>query len=306
MIVDCHCHAGKGDGLTGPWDTAAPLRGYLRRAGAAGIERTVLFAAFHSDYRVANREVARIVRSRPDRFLGFAFVNPARDRGRVGALVREAVEEHGFRGIKVHRYDARITREVCEAARAYALPVLYDVMGEVSAVELLAGEYPDVRFIIPHLGSFADDWRAQLAMIDHLVRHPNVYTDTSGIRRFDLLAMAARRAGAGKILFGSDGPWLHPGLELAKVRALGLPPAEEELVLSGNLLRLLSPAAGEVRRAALVVAAGGWGTREWTGRRPPGAPPPAPSPPSPPARPPALWAAQEEGGDPWAARPFAV
>ena len=23
-VIDCHCHAGEGDGLTGPWDTRAP------------------------------------------------------------------------------------------------------------------------------------------------------------------------------------------------------------------------------------------------------------------------------------------
>jgi predicted TIM-barrel fold metal-dependent hydrolase len=239
MIIDCHCHAGKGDGLTGPWDTNAPLRDFLRWSSAAGIDRTVLFAAFHSDYAIANRAVARIVATRPDRFFGFAFLHPQRDRGRVAEMVREAVMEHGFVGIKVHRYDARITREICEAARAWRLPVLYDVMGEVSAVELLATEYPDVAFIIPHLGSFADDWRAQLALIDPLVRHPNVFADTSGVRRFDLLARALRRAGAGKFLFGSDGPWLHPGVELAKVRALELSPEEEALVLGGNLLRLI-------------------------------------------------------------------
>lgn len=240
MIVDCHCHAGKGDGLTGPWDTAAPLEGYLRRAARAGIDRTVLFSVFHSDYAVANRQVARIVASRPDRFYGFVFVHPARDRGRVHALVKEAVEGYGFVGIKVHRYDGRITREICEAARLFALPVLYDVMGEVSVAELLAAEYPDVLFIIPHLGSFGDDWRAQLALIDHLVRHPNIFADTAGIRRFDLLAEAVRRAGARKLLFGSDGPWLHPGLELAKVRALGLSPSEERLVLEGNFHRLIA------------------------------------------------------------------
>ena len=107
-------------------------------------------------------------------------------------------------------------------------------------VELLATEYPSVSFVIPHLGSFADDWRAQLALIDHLVRHPNVYTDTSGVRRFDLLEMAARRAGARKILFGTDGPWLHPGVELAKVRALHLPAADESQILAGTILRLMS------------------------------------------------------------------
>lgn len=240
MIIDSHCHCGKGDGLTGPWDTAADLTDYLRRAQAAGISRTVLFAAFHSDYRFANRQVAKVVLSQPDRFYGFAFVHPERDRGRVGSMVQEAVERFGFCGIKIHRYDARITREICELARAYRLPVLYDVMGEVSVVELIATEYPDVNFIIPHLGSFADDWRAQLALIDHLVRHPNVFTDTAGIRRFDLLVQAVNRAGAAKVLFGTDGPWLHPGVELAKVRLLGLSPENERLVLGANFLRLTS------------------------------------------------------------------
>lgn len=247
MIIDCHCHAGKGDGLTGPWDTEAPLQKYLLRAARAGINRTVLFAAFHSDYSVANREVARIVNSRPGRFYGFAFINAARDRGRVQPMIDEAVSRYGFVGIKVHRNDSRITREVCESARAFSLPVIYDVVGEVSVVQLLAEEYPDVSFIIPHLGSFADDWRAQLALIDHLVRHPNVFADTSGVRRFDLLEEAVQRAGANKILFGTDGPWLHPAVELAKVKVLNLSPADESLVLGGNFLRLIAPAFQHVR-----------------------------------------------------------
>ena len=221
MIIDCHCHAGHGDGLTGPWDTAAPLDKYLRRAAQAGIDRTVLFAAFHSDYAVANREVARIV-AQPTRPLLRLRLRPpgARPRPRPGAGAG------GGRALRLRRHQGAPPRrpdhprDLRGRARASHLPVLYDVMGEVSVVELLAQEYPDVAFIIPHLGSFADDWRAQLALIDHLVRHPNVYTDTSGVRRFDLLEQAVRRAGARKILFGSDGPWLHPAVELAKMRAL--------------------------------------------------------------------------------------
>jgi uncharacterized protein len=240
MIIDSHCHAGKGDGLTGPWDTSAKLDHYLRRASRAGIVRTVLLPAFHTNYREANRQIAAIVASSPRRFYGYAMVHPERDAGRIAMMVREAVEGYGFCGIKVHRHDARITREICEVARAYALPILYDVMGETSVVELLAMEYPDVNFIIPHLGSFADDWRAHMVLIDQLVRHVNIYTDTAGIRRFDFLVEAVRRAGPGKVLHGSDGPWLHPGLELAKVQMLGLPQADEELVLGGNFLRLIS------------------------------------------------------------------
>ncbi len=240
MIIDSHCHAGHGDGLTGPWDTHAPLSTYLHRAQQIGISRTVIFAALHSDYTAANHEVAQIVMSHPNRFYGFAFVHAANERGRILTMIKTAVRQYGFVGIKVHRHDAPISREICEAARVFSLPVLYDVMGEVSVCELLAQEYPDVNFIIPHLGSFSDDWQAQLALIDHLVRHPNIYTDTAGVRRFDLLEQAVQRAGAQKILFGSDGPWLHPAVELAKIRALRLPPAQEALVLGRNFLRLIN------------------------------------------------------------------
>jgi hypothetical protein len=50
--------------------------------------------------------------------------------------------------------------------------------------------------------------------------------------------MAYERAGAHKILFGSDGPWLHPGVELAKILYLKASPQDQALMLSGNFLRL--------------------------------------------------------------------
>lgn len=239
LIIDSHCHAGPGDGLTGPWDSDAGIALYLRRARKAGIDRTVLLAPFHSDYAVANEGVAKMVAQGRGRFYGLVFVHAQRDRGRIHRMVRHAVQHLGFVGIKLHRHDARISGEVCDAARAFRLPVLYDVMGEVAVAELLARQYPDVDFILPHLGSFADDWSAQLALIDHLVRHPNIYTDTAGVRRFDLLQQVVCRAGAHKVLFGSDGPWLHPGVELAKIRALELPPRQEALILGQNFLRLI-------------------------------------------------------------------
>jgi hypothetical protein len=56
----------------------------------------------------------------------------------------------------------RITREICEVARGLRIPVLY-VMAEVSAAELLATEYPDVNFIIPHR-SFGDNRAPSVAL----------------------------------------------------------------------------------------------------------------------------------------------
>jgi uncharacterized protein len=239
MIIDCHCHAGRGDRMTAPWNTDAPIEPYLRRARAAGIDRTVVFAPFHSDYAVANAEVARIVARYPRRLIGFAFVHARNDAGRIFDMVQRAVTRYGFRGIKVHGYDALPTREVCDVAQAFRLPLLVDVIDQASVIEMLAPQYRSVNFIVAHLGSFRDDWKAQQQVVDQLVRHPNVYTDTSGVRRFDYIVEAVRRAGPHKVLFGSDGPWLHPGVELHKVRLLHMPPAAEMLVLGANAMRLL-------------------------------------------------------------------
>jgi len=242
VIVDCHCHAGPGDGFSGPWDTTARLGPYLARASRAGIDRTTIFAAFHSDYRKANDLVGRLIRRRPDRFFGFVFVHAEASRNQVRPFVSDLVARYGFCGLKVHRRHARITREIAEVASDLQLPVIYDVMGEVAPVELLAREFPRVAFILPHLGSFGDDWAAQMACTDLLVRVPNVYADTAGVRYFDHLEQAVRRAGPAKILFGSDGPWLHPALELDKIRQLRLAHADEALLLGGNFLRLTSAA----------------------------------------------------------------
>ena len=239
LIIDAHCHYGPGDGLTGPWDTRASLRQYIKRAEEAGISRTIIFAAFHSNFHYANDLVARKVEESPDQFWGFAFINPVKNKGQVRSMLRKAVFQQGLSGIKVHRAHGAITREICEEAQNLNLPVLYDVMGEVHTVELIAREYPGVNFIIPHLGSFADDWKAQLAFIPLLERHANVFTDSSGVKRFDLLEMAVKRAGAHKVIFGSDGPWLHPAVELEKIYALKLPIHDLKKILGGNILRLI-------------------------------------------------------------------
>jgi len=265
LIIDCHCHAGRGDRLTAPWNTIAPLKSYFRRARAAGISKTVVIPAFHSNYAQANEELGRIVARNPDRLIGFAFVHAHRDAGRIRQMVGRAVRKWGFRGIKVHGFDAMPTREACDTARAFHLPMLVDVVSRPEVIDMFAPQYPDIDFIIPHLGSFTDDWKAHQQVIYQIARYPNVYADTSAVRQFDYLVQAIRRAGPRKLLFGSDGPWTHPGLELHKIRLLGLPKNQERLVLGGNIRRLLresrivtSPAnvtrRGEESREAVALA----------------------------------------------------
>lgn len=249
-LVDCHCHAGHGDGLSHPSESFADIGPYCRRAEAAGITHTVLFAALGTDYTAVNREVARIVAEGRGRFAGFVFLNPVGDRGQVRQIVEMAVSQWGFRGIKVHWRNGRLTQEIVETAAAFQLPVLYDPLGELATVEVAARQYPKVPFIIPHLGTFGDDWGQQVAMIDKLRRFPNLFVDSSGVRYFDLLVDVIKWAGPDKLLFGSDGPFLHPGVELAKIRLLNLQPDAFDMVTRRNILRLLGPARGRLKPVA--------------------------------------------------------
>jgi len=251
-IIDCHCHAGKGDRMTAPWNTVAPIKGYLRRARAAGIAKTVVVSVFHSDYDKANAELARLVARHPDRLIGFVFVHATRDAGRIFRKVECAVRKWCFRGIKIHGFESMPTREVCETARAFRLPIFVDVVSRPEVIDMLAPQYPDVNFIVAHLGSYTDDWRAHQQVVYQIARYPNVYGDTSAVRRFDYVVEAIKRAGPRKLMFGSDGPWIHPGVELYKVRLLGLPKEQETLVLGGNILRLMRQA--RVGEAAAQVA----------------------------------------------------
>jgi len=239
LIIDSHCHVGKGDGLSGPWDTNASFSKYIEWADDYQISKTVFFSVFHSNYAIANLNVARIVSLNPNRFYGFACINAINDANRVFSLIKIAVQKYHFCGIKVHRYDSRISREICEAARYFSLPVLYDIMGEVSQVYMLSQEYPEVNFIIPHLGTFSDDWKVQKSFIAPLTFCQNIFTDFSGVKRFDLLKESIERAGTNKILFGSDGPWLHPGVELEKIFALNLKEKDLRQILSENFLQLI-------------------------------------------------------------------
>ncbi len=239
MVIDIHCHAGTAERLQAPWTTRADLSAYLERAEEAGIDKTVVFAITSDDYERANAEVAEIVARHTDKLIGFARIHPERDKGKIERLLRRAVEDYGFRGIKVHGGEALPTREVCEVAKSLNLPILVDIMGRVEVLPLLAAEFPEVNFVVAHLGSFADDWRVFQVMPFMLAKFPNLYADTSGVRFIDHLLEAIRVAGAKKILFGSDGPLLHPGLELHKIRLLKLPQEDEVLILGENARRLL-------------------------------------------------------------------
>lgn len=246
LIVDSHVHLGRSGLAPGTPGSRAAFAEWPGRARLAGIGGAVLMASPPGPYDRDNVAVATVAAWTPGFWWWYVAVHGAADRGRVAAVV-EAAHRRGACGIKVHWSDGPATEEVALAAARHRMPVLYDPYGDTDRVAHLAIRHPEVCWIVPHLSSFADDWQAQRRMIALVTTLPNVFTDTAGIRYFDLLAEAVRRAGPDKVLFGTDGPYLHPAPELAKVLALGLPPEDRALVLSGNVARLTRPARALAR-----------------------------------------------------------
>jgi len=236
LIIDAHCHAGKGTEMSAPWTTYADPKVTLQRAMEAGIDKTIIFPINNPTFEKANLEIAEFVKQYPGKFIGFAKHDPVRETGKIKELLTYEVRQLGLKGLKLHQLPSR---EVLDTVAEFGIPILFHP-GRVSDFHMIASEYPQINFIVAHLGSFASqDWTEHLQAIEVARRYPNVYLETSSVVFFEYLEMAARELPAEKLIFGSDGPLVDSRVELYKIRLLKLPPEKASKVLSGNILRLL-------------------------------------------------------------------
>ena len=164
-----------------------------------------------------------------------------------------------FRGVKIHSHVMRIAPDdprldpVWRASARYRKPVVIHCGPEpalpgygvdpraVSGADRLRralDRHPDAIAIVPHLGF--DDTPKFEAMLGE---YPNLYLDTTMVvgpyfeRQPDVGIL---RRHPDRILYGTDFPnipypWDH---ELKALKALRLPPADEQKILSGNALAL--------------------------------------------------------------------
>lgn len=240
-VIDCHTHAGTGTTLTDPWTTIADPQEILRRNKEAGIDKACIFPISHDTFEEANREIAQIVKRYPGRFIGFAKHDPVNEKGRIRAMLLDECRELGLRGLKLH---VKPTPEVLDTVAELGIPVLWHP-GRVAMFDDIAKAYPTVDLILAHLGSdLSSDWREHLAGIEMARRYPNVYLDTGATVLTRYLEQALKEVGPEKIIFGSDEPEVDCRLEIFKVRVLKLPREQKEMILGGNIQRLLGKYKG--------------------------------------------------------------
>lgn len=248
MIIDAHAHLVRGD------YGSADL--YLSQIEAAGIGAGVVVPGGMVDVRRLtdyvtgrtepssdppdNEYVAEATRAHPE-LVSFYCANPHAD-GAVEGLI--AAFENGSRGLKLsplsHRFSfsARAVIELVECAEAFGLPVyshvLYNPGVSTEKFVSLAKQYPSVPFILGHMGFGPADPDA----IEAATELDNLFLETSGGNTLHI-RLAIEKAGASKVIFGSEFPLSHPKVELEKILCLGLSDADLERVLYRNIYELL-------------------------------------------------------------------
>jgi predicted TIM-barrel fold metal-dependent hydrolase len=213
-----------------------------------GVSHTSVLAI---DIAVASNHVRQTIETGTSRsdVTVFGSVHPRSSKKKVKL---EEQLHAGIRGLKLHPAiqsfhpnDAE-ARELYKLASDNQIPVIWhcgpvDIepkkarqLSQVANYETPIKELPETTFILGHSGALQCDQAVDLQM-----RYPNVLLEVSCIS-LEQMDYVFRNADEDRIMFGSDWPFYHPSLQMAKVLIL----TEDNLrlrkkVLYDNAARLL-------------------------------------------------------------------
>jgi predicted TIM-barrel fold metal-dependent hydrolase len=243
-IIDSHVHLKHGDAAKTEYSAEAIIDVMDR----AGIDRSVVFAMSTSTARSIEMAEAAAARY-PGRLIPYVYALPSYERPVIKEL--EAALSGGlFRGIKIHAGECTLADYVIDPVLKLAgrlgVPCLIDVVGRDAVAKRLATAFPDCTLIYAHMGRYrSTDPNLVDAFIKIAEEHPNVLLDLSGVDLVAKIGQAVRKLGAGKLVWGTDGPHPDPDLvtyarsNLAKVTGLDISQDQKDQILGGNIARLL-------------------------------------------------------------------
>lgn len=252
LIVDAHAHMGPWCAFHVPHGDAAGMVHTMDRIGVRACVASA-HAAIGPDYLLGNETIAQAAVAHPGRIFGYITVNPNYARADMRQELERCFATGRFVGVKLHPdlhaypADGPNYRPAWEFAHEHALPLLSHA-GEGSAFNAMrhfdghARDYPRVKVLIGHALNSREtlDAAAELA-----ARRPNVYLDITGSPlSYGALEQAVEKVGAGRVIFGTDMPFLDPRPQLGRVAFAQIPDADKVRILGRNAAELFNlPAA---------------------------------------------------------------
>jgi len=238
MIIDSHTHVDR----SGWYD---PPETIIRLMGEAGIDQSIIMTYVDApDVKGSIEYIAEAVHKYPDRLVGYARMNPRRGE-EAQQLFRKAIEEYGFKGLKLHPAGNRChparqeTIDLIHLATRYRAPVLFHCGDEEFTLPLQIAEAaktcPEATIILGHCGGYFHTSDA----VRVAERYPNIILETSAMPYPRLIKEMVERIGAARVLYASDGPGCDPAIEVHKVKLAGLTTDDQEAVFYRNIRRIL-------------------------------------------------------------------
>lgn len=233
-ILDCHGHLGRVSDYHIPDGSVAELLAEMDRIG---LERALVFStAFRGgDETYGNDTVADAIRRHPDRFVGFVLPN----LNRPPEEIRREMERGfamGMRGVKLHPAGQGYSTTgphvevACSFANERKAFIVNHNWGSAERMQYLCQKYPDACFITGHSS-------VGLARVARSVA--NLYIGSCTLVKYGITEELVDKAGADRVLFGSDLSDLPITWGYGPLLYARIPPEAKRLILGGNLVRLL-------------------------------------------------------------------
>lgn len=228
----------------------------LRDMDEAGVDKAVIVAIdaeTTTGFKVSNELVAEIVAQHPDRFIGFAGVDPHKGLLAIGEL-EHAIRDLGLRGLKfIHHLLELCPNDpkmypIYAKAQELEIPVLFHTGNQFHSgtklkyclpiyLDEVAVDFPNLKIIMAHFGF---PWVGEAIAI--IQRNPNVYFNIAGWAPRHLPEMLIRYMDSvisHKALFGSDFPLISRKRIIQELKDLPLKEETRRRLLTENPKRLL-------------------------------------------------------------------
>jgi uncharacterized protein len=195
----------------------------------AGVDKAIVFALRYGDsigVESDDETTAKAVAKYPDKFVGFAYVDPRRPA--YMDELQHAIEDLGLKGVKfgpiyngVALSDPRLV-PVYEYLQKNNIPLTMHMgttfarnapieMGRAIHVEPIALQYPDLVMVLAHMGH---PWHEDTIVVSR--KQPNVFCEISALfyrpwQYYNTLISAQEYGITDKIFFGTDFPFARVG-----------------------------------------------------------------------------------------------